>query len=122
MWIPWRNELDEVFRRDKAIGLKAAGGAAVAVYLVIHQVLKMDRQGGLEEVSVTTTGLILLGIGSAVLGACLALSLSLRDVVRRRLDRGARVHPLLVLVFGSRMVGVTILAVLIMGAIIAFGG
>lgn len=123
MRLPFRNELDEVFRSDRPVWLKIAGCAAVAAFVVVVSILRSRRQGSLG-VDVSTGTIVAIGAASAALGAGVGLALALKDVVRRRLDRGGCVNPLLALVFGygtrSRVVGISILAFVIMAAIIMF--
>lgn len=123
MRLPFRNELDEVFRGDRPVWLKIAGCAAVAAFVVVATTLRNQRQGNLG-IELTTQTVVVLGLASAGVGAVVGLGLSLKDVVRRRLDRGARVNPLLALFFGtgvrSRAAGLAVLVVAIMAAIIIF--
>ncbi|WP_076351769.1 hypothetical protein [Paludisphaera borealis] len=123
MRLPFRNELDEVFRSDKPVWLKIAGCAAVTGFVVVVSILRSRRQGSLG-IDLTAQAIVALGLASAALGAGVGLALALKDVVRRRLDRGERVNPLLVLFFGygvrSRVVWVSVLAFVIMAAIMMF--
>lgn len=119
-WLPFRDELDEAFHRDPAPWWKINGGAAATALVVVGWTLK-ERYLDRLKFPATTTGLILLGAAAAIVGAGLSFSLLLRDAVRRRRDRGARVSPLLALAFGSRIVGVMILAALVAAALFILG-
>lgn len=97
MRIPFRSELDEAFRSDRALWLKVIGAALVAVFVVNLTIFREDL--GFEP---STGMLVVVSLGSALVGAVLGLALSLKDVVENRLNRGRRVHPLLRLYLGSR--------------------
>ncbi|HWE36635.1 MAG TPA: hypothetical protein VG406_08715 [Isosphaeraceae bacterium] len=100
MRIPFRDEIDDIFRGDRALGLKMGAGAGVAAFVVVVSLVRGIRDGRLEGVELSETTIAVVGAISAVVGAGLVLLLSLKDAVRRRLDDGRPVHRLLRLGFG----------------------
>ena len=99
MWLPFRRELDVVFRSDLALGWKMLGCAGATAFLVTSATLK-GIAGGDLPIRPTILGMTALAAAAATLGAGLALGLALKDVVRRRVEGGEPVHPALRAYFG----------------------
>jgi hypothetical protein len=105
--IPFHRELDDLFQSDHAIWLKMGGCALATIFIVITTTWRGVRTGQLP-ISLSAPLVAALTVASAVIGALLALALSLKDVVQRRINREEPVSPILRLYFGS---GVQSLAV-----------
>lgn len=100
MGVPFRRELDDLFQSDGSILLKMGGAGVATAAVVIAGAVKFSRDPK-SHIELSTPLIVGLALGSLVLGAVLALALSLKDVVRRRIDRGKSVSPLLRLFFGG---------------------
>jgi hypothetical protein len=97
--LPFRKEIDETFRSDRSAWIKMAAAALVADFALVLGAWKMRA----EDVSIDEfLGSLNLGIlaVTAVAGAGTALLLSMKDVIRRRMDRGDSVNFLLRLYLG----------------------
>ena len=99
MRVPFHRELDEVFQSDRSIWLKMSGCAFATVFVVITAIVRGIRDGRLN---IRLSPPLIAGMAgiSAASGALLALVLSLKDVVRRRVIRGEPVNPVLKIYFG----------------------
>lgn len=100
MGVPFRRELDDLFQSDHSILLKMGGAGVATAVVVVGWVVKHSRDPK-SHFELSTPLMVGLALGSLVVGAVLALALSLKDVVRRRMERGKRVSPLLRLLFGG---------------------
>lgn len=100
MYIPFHEELDDVFRGGRSIGLKMGGCAFATTFVVITTTLRGVLQDRLH-LSLTATMIAALAGASAATGALLGLALSLKDVVRRRIALDEPVNPVLRLYFGT---------------------
>ena len=117
--VPFGKELDEVFRGDRSIWLKVLGCGFVASALVVSMLLR-ERSGaahGQSGLQVSNPVLAIVGVLSAIAGCILGVLLSLKDVVRLRIDQGRAVHPLLSLYFASRFKSLAMWIVTVLVAI-----
>jgi len=125
MKFPFRDEFTDLFRHNRSIWWKMAGGAAATTLLVISSSERtLSRQQGRVTLAPGTIAIIL--VAAAILGACAAILLSLKDVVERRQATGQRVNWLLQVYFGKGLASlllcaVTAMAVAFPGIIILFG-
>src|SRR5689334_14727621 len=94
MHFPFHDELNDVFEGDRSIWLKIGGGTLVGGLITLGTIAR-DRSNTLGGM----VGLIAVVV-SALIGGCIGLSLSIKDVVRSRRNSGKSVHPLLRLFFG----------------------
>ena len=106
------SEFDELFRSDKSIWLKAIGAAA-AGGIAAFAAVKKNRDLGIGLASTIV-------IGGAVIGCIMGVMLSLKDIVRRRIESGETVHPLLKLYLGMRFVSVIVWFVTIIVLVFVF--
>jgi hypothetical protein len=98
-FFPFRRELDDLFRTDRSIWWKIVGSAFATTFVVFFSAQTAISNGPLKnELSLSLVAAI-AGTTSAI-GAFLALALSLKDVVERRVKRGDSVNPLLKLYLG----------------------
>jgi hypothetical protein len=121
MLLPFKDELDDLFRSDRSIWLKGFGGAALGILVALWGLFENDRPGGLNVVLDT-----IFVSGSAVIGAAGVVLLSLKDVVARRFDNRRHVNWLLMLYFGHGPLSfffwiVTVLAISLPIIVVFFG-
>lgn len=95
---PFRKELEDLFRGDRSAPWKMAGAAMVTVFIVVYGGRKAMSPSDLEALSIP--GIVAVIALAAIAGASLALALSLKDVVARRLAAGEPVNPILKVYFG----------------------
>jgi hypothetical protein len=118
MKLPFQSELDDLFRSSRGIWLKVAGGA-VAGAAVTAAVLLKKRRGAQEFDQFDITEKILVVVGAGVIGAILAIVLSMKDVVERRIEQGKPVNFLLKLYFAFRWVSIVVWFITIMVLVFA---
>ncbi len=98
--------LTEMCQQGQMLWVKMAG-AGVATPLVVYAAMRRAaRRGG--EMPVDPAVLILILVGSSAVGAVLGAALTVKDVVRDRLDRGAPVAFPLKLLFGMGFVSLLV--------------
>lgn len=116
MQIPFRRELDDLFRSDRSLWWKIGGGALVGLLIGGSSLAKEEANPKIS----TTTALMLSGF-LAVAGGLIALVLALKDVVRRRYENGQPVNPLLRFCLASRatipFLGIVLAGLTIVGLI-----
>jgi hypothetical protein len=112
MKIPFQSELDDLFRSSRGIWLKIAGGAVAGAAVTTAALLK-GRQGA-QGSKLSIAELVLFAAGAGVIGAIMAIALSLKDVVERRIEQGKPVNLLLKLYFAFRWVSIAVWFVTIM--------
>jgi hypothetical protein len=123
--LPFKEEFDDLFREDRSIWWKILGGAAAAALAVLLAVWRgANREQG--KATFGPAAIAVIVVVAAFLGALVAVLLSLKDVVRRRMDSGQRVSRLLRVYFGGGAVSlmVWVLTVLLLGIpaiIVLFG-
>jgi hypothetical protein len=118
MKFPLQSELDDLFRSSRGIWWKVAGGAVAGA--VVTTVLSLKRrQGaqGFDQFSIAEK--ILVVVGAGIIGAIMAIVLSLKDVVERRIEQGKPVNPILKLCFAFRWVSIVVWFVTIMVIVFA---
>ncbi len=99
MRLPFRGELDETFRSDRSVWIKMAAAALVADFCAVLGLWKMRTNDVPIDDFLKSLNLGILAI-VAVAGAGTSLLLSLKDVIRRRIDRGDSVNFFLKLYLG----------------------
>ena len=98
--------LTEMCQQGQMLWVKMAG-AGVATPLVVYAAMRRAaRRGG--EMPVDPAVLILILVGSAAVGTVLGAALTVKDVVRDRLDRGVPVAFPLKLLFGMGFVSLLV--------------
>jgi hypothetical protein len=91
MGLPFKRQLDQLFRGNRSIWLKVGGGVLVALYLTLQSFLRNAK--GVDRatiVRVTSIGLVV----AVVAGALIALLLAMKDRMKERLARGEKVNLL----------------------------
>lgn len=119
MWIPFKPSLDRLFRSDRSAGLKVLGCAFVGGMACLTTVARQE-EGPPPGGRVTPAMIVLFGLAGAVLGGWLGLMLSLKDVVRDRIERGEDVNPLLTVYLGGGCVSLVVWSVTVFVLTIAF--
>jgi hypothetical protein len=87
--VPFSRELDELFQQDRRAWLKVLGGAFVGAVLSWSMIRKQPIK---DEGPFVVACMVIL---FALAGACAVLLLSLKDIVRRRVDDGKPVNLVL---------------------------
>jgi hypothetical protein len=118
MKFPLQGELDDLFRSSRGILWKVAGGAVAGAAVTAAMLLK-GRRGAQELDQFNITEKILVIVGAGVIGAILAIVLSMKDVVERRIEQGKPVNFLLKLYFAFRWVSIAVWFVTIMVLVFA---
>jgi len=96
MMFPFQDELNDLFRQNRSIWWKMLGGAAATpIALLVAGI----RQPPTVDLSPAT--IVIALVVAAVIGAGLAILLSLKDVVVRRQAAGQRVSWLLQVYFAK---------------------
>ncbi len=100
MRFPFRDEFDDLFRHDRAIWVKMGGGAAAAALVVAMFAI---REFGFRQRQVDLSPAIqaIIVAVAPILGAVVAILLSLKDTVERRQATGQSVSWLLRVYFGN---------------------
>lgn len=114
MRLPFQNELNDAFVRDQSIWLKIGGGAFIGGVIALSTIVR-DRSQTFQG----TLGMILVA-ATALVGGCVGLFLSIKDVVRSRRDAGKSVNPVLRLFFGMGIVSILLWIVLAFALAIGF--
>lgn len=99
-----KSSFNDLFSGGASVWLKIAGAAIVAPLIVFGATRKMARQGN-DPFANTQTALAVLA-GSAVVGAFLGAALSMKDVVKKRIEDGKPVNWILKLFFARGIVTV----------------
>jgi len=97
--VPFGSTFDEVFRSDRSVGWKIAGGMVVATVLGLRAVIRRDGEQPLDRMIV-----VFVVLGSAVIGAFLGAALTFKDVVKARMTAGRPVAFPLKLLFGYGLI------------------
>jgi len=116
--LPTFSEFDELFRSDKAIWLKMLGAAAVTGILAFGAVLKSHQRHAAAE-RIGAAGEAIVIFGAMTLASIVVLALSIKDIVRRRIDEGRKVNFVLRLLLGMRWLSLAIWCVTITFAVAA---
>jgi len=111
--IPFRKQIEEVFRSDRSIWLKMTCGAFVGAMLALF-ILSHAEAGEFPLAAIVT-----LLVMYAALGAILGICLSVRDLVRRRISDGKPVSLPLRMYFNWGAVSGVIWTVTILAALTA---
>jgi hypothetical protein len=112
MHVPFQAELNDVFAKDRSIWLKIGGGAIVGALLSLRMITREPAKGMTDSVAVIVVGV------TALIGACVGLALSIKDVVQSRRAAGKSVHPVLRLFFGLGILSLLIWIVFVIGLVI----
>jgi hypothetical protein len=113
---PMGSVFDELFRSGRSAWLKI-GGAALATPLIVFALLAKAQRRGQANLGNDPATLAMIAGGSALAGAFLGASLSLKDIVNHRIDRNEPVPFLLEIFFG--MGAISLLAVWVPLAFVA---
>jgi hypothetical protein len=108
MYIPFREEFEDLFRNSGGIWLKIGGGALVGILVAIGAVHRMIVNGLVEFDPVRAVGTV---VGTALIGALAVILLLLKDVVQKRIQAGQRVSFLLRLSFGMGVTSLLLWAI-----------
>ena len=96
MRIPFSREFDLVFRNDRGLIWKMIGAAAVTSIVVVWSWPRtIEAKNWAPELTPTLVGILILG--SSIVGAGLALVLSLKDTIEQMIERP---NPILRFYFG----------------------
>ena len=102
---PMGSTFDDLFRSGSSAWLKIGGSALATPLLVLAFLRKQERRGGDNALEDPKTLILTLGL-SALVGAFLGASLTLKDVVNERVNRNEPVPFLLEIFFGMGIISV----------------
>ena len=102
---PMGSTFDDLFRSGSSAWLKIGGAALATPLLVLAFLRKQERRGGDNALEDPKTLILTLGL-SALVGAFLGASLTLKDVVNERVNRNEPVPFLLEIFFGMGIISV----------------
>jgi hypothetical protein len=88
MWLPFRNKWEELFQSDRSVWFKIGIGASIGA-LAATQMLFVNRMGPSESRLRIPAGIAMVVL-FAGLGALGVSVLTLKDVIRRKTERGHR--------------------------------
>jgi hypothetical protein len=89
VWIPFSGELDDLFQQDRRIWLKVLGGGFVGAIASLGGLRRLPEKDLAPVVVACLVTVFTIG------GAGAVLALSLKDIVRRRIDDGKPVNVVL---------------------------
>ena len=98
------SSFNDLFSGGASVWLKIAGAAVVAPLIVYGATRKMARRGN-DPFADTQTTLAVLA-SSAVVGAFLGAVLSMKDIVKKRIEDGKPVNWILMLFFARGIITV----------------
>ncbi len=105
MNIPFRNEIDDLFRNGRSVWLKISAGAFVGLIVAIYARYRSYQEGDVDIDLWFDIGMALFTIGIGALGVIILL---LKDVVSKRLNSGQRVSFLLRVYYGMGVISILV--------------
>lgn len=111
MRVPFSRELNDLFRKDGLAWLKILGGGVVGAVVAVWTI---SKTAGAKGPKLGPTGRFWFVLATTIIGIVVALALTLKDVVRSRIDAGRPVNPLLRAFLGSGVLS------LVLWVIVAF--